>query len=222
MSKKKILAIIVVFLILSFIAIDMFIVSFPIKAEDIIEMVKSEKKMVFFLLMSMYIFKSFIWFIPLNLLYMIAGITYGTELGLLITYAGLMINMSIGYLVGSLYGKKHIRNKIEKYKKGEWLFSLVDRNIYLSCVLGRIFPGPPVDLVSMFFGMSVIKYLPYIFISLLSISVKMLPYFLAGSKISNPLSLEFILPFSVGIILTVITSIIAIYKRKKINKPSNH
>ena len=153
--------------------------------------------------------------IPVVLLYIAAGLAFPTWVGILVTYAGLTVSLSIGYVMGWKMGEEKVSKLLAKNKKVASLLSKDNENLLSLAFISRILPTP-FGLVSLFFGAIKVPYFKYIFMSLLGLSPYMIPVVFAGAAITNPLSAEFIIPFSISIGITAI--IFLAYRTRLVTK----
>ncbi|MCL2570937.1 MAG: cardiolipin synthase [Defluviitaleaceae bacterium] len=151
------------------------------------------------------------------MLYVGAGLLFPTVIGIAVTYAGLTVSLSVGYFIGKKLGDKKVKKMLSKNKKiSDFLLGSKDNLVFL-CFISRILPTP-FGLVSLFFGAMKVPYYKYIFMSLLGLTPFMLPVLFAGAAITNPLSPEFLVPFSVSLGVALI--ILVAYKTKIVTKTS--
>ncbi|NLY70173.1 MAG: TVP38/TMEM64 family protein [Clostridiales bacterium] len=165
----------------------------------------------FIILLGLYCLKSVIMIIPLILLYIAAGIIFQTEIAILISYCCLAVESTIGFLLGKKLGHKRIERIISKNKHLSLMFKFSRSNNLLTVIVLRLIPGPPFDLCSMFIGASGIDYLSFIAGTLIAVTPGMIPVILMGTAITNPLSLNFIIPLLIKI--AVVLSIILYFKK---------
>jgi len=163
----------------------------------------------------MYALQGAIMVVPTGLLYVAAGLAFPTWIGIIVTYAGLTVSLTVGYLIGRKMGEEKVGKMLEKNKKiAEFLSSSKDNLLMLSFI-SRILPTP-FGLVSLFFGSLKVPYVKYICMSLLGLSPFMIPTVFAGAAITNPFSAAFLIPFSISLGVTVI--ILFAYKTRLITK----
>lgn len=174
-----------------------------ISVEDILSHTPESLPLAALTLLGIYCIKSFIMVIPVAILYISAGLLFPTGWAIVISYACLIVELSVGYLIGYQINTDKINKLINKNKKVRHFFSLQNANSGLTCFFARLFPLP-LDIISLYFGASKVKYLTYLGLSLLGLSPKMIPYVIAGGAITTPLSPEFIIPFSISIAITII------------------
>ncbi|MCL2568570.1 MAG: cardiolipin synthase [Oscillospiraceae bacterium] len=144
--------------------------------------------------------------IPNSLLFIAAGIAFPTWAGILITYAGLTVALSIGYLFGKKLGEEKVNAILAKNKKVADFLGEHKENKMSLCFIAHLLPTP-VGLVSLFFGALGVPFVKYIFVSLLGITPMMIPIVFAGAAITDPLSAAFLVPFGISLGLTLIVFI---------------
>ncbi|MCL2702102.1 MAG: VTT domain-containing protein [Defluviitaleaceae bacterium] len=178
--------------------------------EDIVNFVPTSFPLAALVFLLLYFLKAIIPFFPIAVLYVSAGIVFPAVWGIAVSYCGITVMISIGYLIGKTLGE----NKIEKILKrrgkvADFLYGKKD-NLSSLCFISRILPIPE-KVTNLFHGAVKMPFGKYICISLLGLSPAMIPLVIAGSSIANPLSLEFLLPF--GISLSISLAVFIIFKR---------
>jgi len=164
----------------------------------------------------LYVIKGLAMIVPSSLLYIAAGITFNTWSGILVTYIGLTISLSIGYLIGNRLGEEKVNKMFAKRKKIKNFLSGSKENVLWLCFISRLL-HLPFGLVSLFMGALGVPFHKHIFASLLGVSPIMIPTIFAGAAISNPLSAAFLVPFAVSLVITL--GVLIVYKRKIAAKP---
>ena len=150
----------------------------------------------------LYVVKTIVIIIPVSMFYIAAGIVFPVGWALLVTYLCLVVALSIGYTAGKFLGEKKMYKTISKNKKLANLLAEGNNDSLSSlCFIARVLPVP-FDLVSMFCGALNMPYFKYIYLSLLGLSPVVIPFVISGTSVSNPTSVEFIVPFSFSIIIT--------------------
>jgi len=152
------------------------------------------------------------------MLYIAAGMIFPTWAAILVTYAGLTISLSIGYYIGCKLGNDKVNKIVAKHKRVANFLHGDKENLVSFCFVARLFPMS-YGLVSMFFGALKVPYFKYLFLSLLGLSPRVIPIVLAGGAITNPLSVEFLVPFVISLCITVI--IFVVYKSKVVTLRAN-
>ena len=159
--------------------------------------------------MVLYALKGAVLVVSAMMLYIAAGVLFPTWVAILVTYAGLIVSLSVGYFIGRKLGESRVNKMIAKRKKLSAFFHGNSENLVSLCFVARLFPMS-YGLVSMFFGALKVPFFKYLLMSLLGISPRMIPIVLAGAAITNPLSAEFLVPF--GLSLGISFCIFMVYK----------
>ncbi|MDP4090125.1 MAG: TVP38/TMEM64 family protein [Bacillota bacterium] len=148
--------------------------------------------------------KPVILILPTAVLSIASGGVYGPILGSIINIIGCFLSSSTAFLLTRYLG----RGFADKLLKGKAL--KLDNNIekhgfkiMLFMRLGIIFPF---DALSFAAGLSKMKYRDFIFGTVLGSLPEMISYAYAGEHIKNPLSIKFIAPFVIIIILALLFS----------------
>jgi len=182
-------------------------VHFPI--DDILRRVVLPTWAMTLVFMVLYALKGAILVVSAVMLYVAAGVLFSTGVAIAVSYAGLIVSLSVGYFIGRKLGEHRVNRMIAKRKKLAAFFHGNSENLVSLCFVARLFPMS-YGLVSMFFGALKAPFFKYLLMSLLGISPRMIPIVLAGAAITNPLSAEFLVPF--GLSLGISFCIFMVYK----------
>ncbi len=166
-------------------------------------------------ILLLFVAKTVIWFIHLRVLYLTAGFLMPALLAIIVIYAGLFLQLSIGYLIGMRSQPDAIHARMKKYKASRWVLRSVRQNPLLSCFAARFLPTPPTDLFNIFFGSLRIPYDKYIFASMLGLTPAMVPLVFVGERALDPLSTGFLLPFSISVLLAVLSLYFSLKIKKR-------
>jgi len=125
-----------------------------------------------------YAVKPVVMLLPVNVLYLAAGVLFSPVVAVVATYIGLALMLSVGYLNGRELGEAKVSDILAKHQKAA---SFLDsrRNITSMCFLVRLFPMPK-DLFSMFFGAVGMPFYKYLAVSLAGMSPVMLSSVIAA------------------------------------------
>jgi len=168
-----------------------------------------------FVIILLYALQGAIMVVPTGLLYIAAGLVFPTWQGILITYIGLAVSLSVGYFIGRRMGEEKVSAMLAKNKKVSVFLAGNKENLLSLSFISRILPTP-FGLVSLFFGAMKVPYPQYIFMSLLGLSPFMVPVVFAGAAITNPFSAAFLVPFGISLGITAI--IFVAYRTKLVTK----
>lgn len=162
-------------------------------------------------ILLLYAIKSITMTIPNSVLYVAAGLILPTWLAILVSYAGLIVSLSVGYFIGRKLGESKVYTLLAKRKRMTDFLDKHKNDLLPLCFITRLI-ALPFGFVSFFFGAVKIPFLKYVIISLLGVTPTMIPIIFSGAAISNPLSQEFLIPFVVSLIVMGLAFLI--YKKK--------
>lgn len=188
-----------------------------LSVQDILTYTPDNLILAALILIGLYCIKSVIFPMPLTVLHMSAGIMFPIPLAIVVTFTGLFCEMSLGYWYGKTLGKDYVKQLAGKHEKIAKLAVPTEQNFNLACFALRLIPGPlPLDIMSMIFGAVQISYGRYLIFSILGLCPGLFPWVLAGESISNPLSKEFLIPFSIGVAVSIIAFIaLQVFQKRK-------
>ncbi len=153
-------------------------------------------------LLGLYCLKAVVMVIPFLPLFIAAGALFPTGWAIALTYAGILLDLSVGHWLGRRLGGEAVMDKLARRRAGRRLLSWLRRGGSSACFLARILPVP-FDLVSLFFGASGLSYPRHALFSLLGVTPNMLPYVIAGRAVASPLSAAFLVPFGLSAALSL-------------------
>ena len=180
--------------------------------ENVVTYTATSKSLAIIIFLIIYALKAMIMIIPVPVLYVSAGIVFPLSWALIVTYVGLVITLTIGYLNGRGLGQDKVNEFISSHPKVKKFLKDGSDNLTFLCFLSRLIPLP-FDLFSMLYGAIEIPFSKYITMSLLGVTPKAIPFILTATHIHNPLSAEFIVPFSAS--LLVILGVLLLQKNKR-------
>lgn len=201
-KRKKIVMVVTIVLV-----VVLLIVLWPvlrsISAEDILNYSPQNPWLAALFLVGIFCVKNVLMLIPSAALCIAAGMMFPTGWAIAIVYLALAAELSIGYFWGRRQGAERVNAFVEKRPKADSFFRMIGRNEKTACFLTRMIPMPvPIDLVSQFFGAARVPYPVYLAFSLLGITSITIPFVIAGKAVQNPLSPEFLVPFSISVGIT--------------------
>ncbi|HAQ40950.1 MAG TPA: hypothetical protein DCM73_09045 [Clostridiales bacterium] len=179
---------------------------------DILDRTKESYTKTIFVILLIYTIKPIVMVIPLVALYIATGMMFPAFYAVLISYAGLTIEMTIGFFIGRRISKGKIFEVLSENKYAGKIIQFGNSNSIFSSFVVRVIKGPPADLTSIFMGSTGMSYPQYILGTLLGVTPGMIPVIFMGRAVDNPLSAEFIAPLAIYIVFLIITFLI--FKRK--------
>lgn len=162
---------------------------------------------------------------PLSALYIIAAFWFSPLIATVICYLGLVVALTLPYLIGKAFGSNLIVHLVERYPK---LKALQERGISNQVMLSyllRIVSVLPGDLCSLFLGACSTDYKRYLIGSLLGLSPVMLLHILFADLLVDGMSIGFAnaltpldIIFAVGLVLISVWSSVLLNKKYSIPK----
>jgi len=146
------------------------------------------------LILGIYTLKPFLLFVPLNPLYLMAGLFFPLPLAFLVTVMGLFLNMTVGYLLGRHLGISRVPG-LSKFREALAHFDQNPKNL---CFLTRLFFFP-IDPMHCLFGAMGVKFSDFVLYTYLGVLPKAIVFLILGESVSNTFSLAFLVPFAVSL-----------------------
>lgn len=165
--------------------------SSPVTAEAILSWQPDNLLLAAAVLMLLYAVKSMLVFVPILIPQIMAGHLYPREVALGLNLLGLVIVMTIPYLLGKRLDHGRIDRLLEKYPKLKGIIAAQNDNELAVCFMLRSCAVPPADIVTMYLGAAGTSFHANLIGGVLgSLPVMVLTTFL-GERIRDPSSPEF-------------------------------
>ncbi len=165
---------------------------------DVVKLARKGGVWPIVLILLLYAVKPLFLVIPLSALYIGVGIVYPGWASILINVGGVALTLTTPYVAGYFGGNKLMEKMLRKYPKLKKYTEREDLGLSAIMML-RVVPGVPVDVFSLLFGSRRYPYFIFLIASLLGILPRLVPISIMGGAISNPLSVQFLLPFAITI-----------------------
>lgn len=162
------------------------------------------------LIIGAFLVKSVAIFIPALPLYLAAGILLPLPKAYGAVILGLLGNMSLGYLMGRIYGRSRVMPMLEKNRKIGRFIQEAKYNNNSLCFLMRVLLMP-LDLTHMLFGALGLRYSRFITLSFLGLAPRVIPLVLFGGS-ETP---EFILYYLSGLVISTFFFLVISLQSKK-------
>lgn len=177
-----------------------------------------ESFVAFFLLMFLFVFKSFIPVIPFSVLFIASGMVFNEFVAFLINIFGFLLLCAVKFFWGREKGGGKVHSLANR---SQWLFSFMDfggKGNKWMLALMRFVPVFPVNTVSRAYGateMKVTKYLKYSFIGFLP---RLILWSAIGFNIFDPFTVQFMAPIIILLVLSGISLLIlnVLLERKEV------
>lgn len=166
-------------------------------------------------LIAMYGLKSLSVFFPLIVLEVAGGYLFSPGTAILVNTGGVAVCLILPYLVGCLSGAEAVEGAMRKYPRFADIVGKGQKNeVFLSFFL-RIISCLPGDIVSIWFGASGARFVPYLFASLLGTMPGVICATLLGMNITDPTSPMFWVSLGMNVLLSVLSAVgYFVYKKQ--------
>jgi len=205
-NKKKIITIISLILLVV-ITYFIFKIFTPEKIRSIIQGYGKNAALIYILLFSILP----IFFFPVPILALAAGISFGLFEGVLYTMIGAMINSSIMFLMAKKFAKDKVLEIFRKKISEKWYNKIINAekaNGVFIIFLMRLLPIAPYNVINYLSGLTEISFLKYSIATFLGIIPGTFVFLNVGDKAINVYSKEFIIAIIGFVVLTVISFVL--------------
>ena len=162
-----------------------------ITAEQILSWQPENLFLATVILLCFFAVKSLLVFVPIMLPQILAGHIYGRDTAIFINLLGLVIVMSVPYLIGKTLGSAKMEKLMKKYPKIQALLKVQDENEMAFCFMLRACCVPPADIVTMYLGASGVSFVTNVVGGVLGSFPGMVLTTFLGANIRNPESPAF-------------------------------
>lgn len=169
-------------------------------------------------ILLLYIIKSILFFIPVQVMYVISGMIFSPLHAIIINILGLAVELTLTFYIGRFAGQDLANKMAQKSQRVKKAMQMSNKSNVMVMVV-RMIPIFPIEPLSVVFGAVGYTYIPYMVASILGLMPGMIPFALMGNAAQNPLSKEFMIPFGASLVFASI-AIIAYnkYQKKHIKK----
>lgn len=188
--------------------------------ENILKYTPDNKVLASFVILLLYVIKSISIVFPSAILYISTGKIFTFYTALLINSLGLLIILSIPYILGRIIGPSFVESIRIKYPKSQSLIDFKDNNGWFFVILTRIFKVIPGDIASILLGSLNIDYPLYLSLSFLVRFPPMLSNTFLGLGIQTNKFTGFFLSMGLTLTIALISNIIY-FKFTRSNNKTN-
>lgn len=214
MKPKKILKLLLIGLILGF-AITL-LIQHPDFAQSILDYTPSDPFLAALVILILYAIKSASIVLPYVALVLVTGHLYSPGTALLINFLGLVILMTIPYILGNFLGLHTVERFTKKYPKFKELLEKQNDNSFFICYFIRVIGCLPGDLVTMYFGATGTPFWKNLLGGLLGLLPGMVTMTLIGNSMKQGDPRLFLISSAMTLSLSILSLIVySFYKRHK-------
>lgn len=205
-NKKKIVSITFI-LIMVLITYFIFKIFTPEKIRNIIQSYGKNSAIIYILLFSILP----IFFFPVPILALAAGISFGLFEGVIYTIIGAMINSSIMFIMAKKFAKDKVLKIFKKKISKKWYDKIINaeknKGIFIIFLM-RLLPIAPYNVINYLSGLTEISFFKYSLATFFGIIPGTFVFLNVGDKAINIYSNEFIVSIIAFIVLTIVSFVL--------------
>lgn len=171
------------------------------------------------IILGIFFAKSLLFVIPASLIYLSVGMAFSPLTAILVSFAGISIEVIATYLLGLFLGGDTVNKLLSKSKNGQKLLKMDITNKFSVLFVAR-FTGLPIDFTSLFLGASKCNIFRYYFASVLGIMPRVIIFTLLGDTVYELIPMDLLIKLIICAIPIVIVVFVVKYfvDRKKKNE----
>lgn len=205
-NKKKIVSITFI-LIIVLITYFIFKIFTPEKIRNIIQSHGKNSAIIYILLFSILP----IFFFPVPILALAAGISFGLFEGVIYTIIGAMINSSIMFIMAKKFAKDKVLEIFRKKISKKWYDKIINaeknKGIFIIFLM-RLLPIAPYNVINYLSGLTEISFFKYSLATFFGIIPGTFVFLNVGDKAINVYSNEFVISIIAFIVLTIVSFVL--------------
>ena len=186
-----------------------------VTVDDILNYTPSEPLLAALFLWLAFAVKSLSLVFPVYVLFAVSGQIFPLPVAIAVNTVGIAITMTIPYLLGYVSELDFSDRLIEKYPKLQEIRTLRENSSFFLSFIARAIGILACDVVSMYFGSTRMKYLPYITGAVLGFMPDLICGTLMGQKIQDIHSAGFWITVSINAVCCLGSYLLYRWYRKK-------
>lgn len=167
-----------------------------------------DKLAAFGLIMTLFVVKSVVAFIPFSVLFISSGMVFSAPVAMGVSMLGFGLIISIKFFWGKKLGGGNAHKLAAKSKSVTRFMDLKGKGNKWMLVVLRFVPFVPVGTVSRAYGATEMKYLPFLGLSMLGFLPRVVLWSFVGTNIFDPFTPTFMAPIIVLLIISGISLMI--------------
>lgn len=169
------------------------------------------------IILGIFFAKSLLFVIPASLIYLSVGMAFSPLTAILVSFAGISIEVIATYLLGLFLGGDTVNKLLSKSKNGQKLLKMDITNKFSVLFVAR-FTGLPIDFTSLFLGASKCNIFRYYFASVLGIMPRVIIFTLLGDTVYELIPMDLLIKLIICAIPIVIVVFVVKYFVDRKNK----
>ena len=160
----------------------------------------------------MYFVKGLIFVLPASVIYVAVGIVLDTWLAVGVNVLGIIIEVTVSYLLGRFLGGDYVKRILSKKKAGQKILATDFQNKKWLIFTTRLLPVFPIDFLSLFFGATKSNFLLYFLSSVAGLAPRVILFTIIGDNLFKWIPMDKL----IFIIICCIPAGVAAYLIKKL------
>lgn len=166
---------------------------------------------------GVYLVKSVLFILPASLIYISIGMAFPTPTACLISLVGIILEVTVTYLLGVFLGGDYVEKLLRKSKGGQKILEKKFNDNFPALLIIRALPVFPIDFVSLFWGASKCKFPRYFAASVIGIMPRVVLFTILGDGIYDYIPIHLIIKIvifciPVGAVIYLIRHFIKLHK----------
>lgn len=155
-------------------------------------------------------------FFPVPFLAFVGGLGFGLWRGVLLTFIGAALNLSIMFLMSRYLFRDPVQKYLyRKYPKSKDILEAPDNRLKFVLALARLMPVIPYNIENYAFGLTGISLWDYLWVSLVCILPGTFVYVNVGDKSIEPGNTSFIISLALLVVLVVGTTFLGRFLKQE-------
>ncbi|MBQ7118389.1 MAG: VTT domain-containing protein [Clostridia bacterium] len=142
---------------------------------------------------GVYLVKSVLFILPASLIYISIGMAFPTPTACLISLVGIILEVTVTYLLGVFLGGDYVEKLLRKSKGGQKILEKKFNDNFPALLIIRALPVFPIDFVSLFWGASKCKFPRYLAASVIGIMPRVVLFTILGDGIYDYIPIHLII-----------------------------
>lgn len=158
--------------------------------------------------------------IPASLIYLSVGMAFDTPIAILISIAGIALEVTVTYWFGRALGGEYVTKLLQKVKGGDKILGMKNTSKFSTVFIMRLV-ALPIDFSSLFFGSMRLPFFRYMLFSVLGIAPRVIGLIVVGDSVYKYIPMSLIIK-AIIIAVPIVAAVFLIrwvINRKK--KPSD-
>lgn len=184
-KKKDLLGII----IRAFVAMTLFFIAIinydKLSSLDVEQLLSSfdNTALIVVIVLCMYFSKGLIFILPASVIYIAVGVVLSPWLAVGVNILGIVIEVTVTYILGRFLGGDYVRKFLLKKKTGKKILATDFQNKKWLIFTTRLLPMFPIDFLSLFFGATKSNFLVYFLLSVTGIAPRVILFTIIGDNL---------------------------------------